>query len=85
MHAVLFSPRALKALQSTPASLQGRLLSATSALAQNPRPPGCRKLAGALAGSWRIRVGFYRVLYDVDDAARKVLITAIGPRKSVYH
>ena len=52
------------------------------ALAENPRPPGCEKLAG-LEG-YRIRVGDYRVLYEVDDTKRTVFVARIRHRREVY-
>lgn len=59
-----------------------RLQAAIKALASNPRPHGCRKLPRS--GEWRIRVGVYRVLYQIDDAHREVIITRVGHRREVY-
>jgi mRNA interferase RelE/StbE len=53
------------------------------ALADSPRPPGCKKLKG-YKDQWRIRVGDWRVVYIVDDAARLVSITRIAHRSEVY-
>ncbi len=52
-------------------------------LEQEPRPPGVEKLAGR-PNSWRIRVGEYRILYEIDDAARKVSVFRIAHRRDVY-
>ena len=46
------------------------------ALGDNPRPPGCRKLSGA-ARRWRLRVGNYRVVYDIFDSDQLVTIEYI--------
>jgi mRNA interferase RelE/StbE len=51
-------------------------------LENNPRPRGSHKLRAG--GGYRIRVGDYRVLYDVDDSAKKVTIYAVGHRRDVY-
>ncbi len=49
-----------------------------------PRPPGCKRLAGEDA-LYRIRVGSYRVLYTVEDAPDSVVVVYyMGPRRSVY-
>jgi mRNA interferase RelE/StbE len=48
----------------------------------NPRPPGCRKLAHSEA--WRIRVGDYRVIYEIDDSSHAVLVVHVGHRRDVY-
>jgi len=53
------------------------------ALAEDPRPPGCRKLRG-YKDIWRVRVGDWRVVYIVDDAAKVVSVTRIGHRREVY-
>jgi len=52
-------------------------------LTENPRPPGCKKLRG-YKDHWRIRVGDWRVVYVIDDAARRVSITRIAHRREVY-
>jgi mRNA interferase RelE/StbE len=60
-------------------SIEGRLL----ALSENPRPPGCKKLKDS-DGDWRIRVGIYRVLYNIDDGRSTVTILRVRHRKDVY-
>ncbi len=53
------------------------------ALAGNPRPAGCKRLKGH-RDQWRVRVGDWRAVYIIDDAARLVTITRIGHRREVY-
>ena len=53
------------------------------ALADNPRPAGCKKLRG-YKDQWRIRVGDWRVLYIVDDEAKVVSVTRISHRGEAY-
>jgi len=53
------------------------------ALATNPRPPGCRKLAGR-RNDWRIRVGDYRVVFEIAAADREVRVNRIRHRREVY-
>ncbi len=53
------------------------------ALRAEPYPPGARKLKGALVG-WRLRVGDYRVVYQVDDRAQTVAIVRVKHRREVY-
>jgi mRNA interferase RelE/StbE len=52
-------------------------------LADNPRPAGCKKLRG-YKDQWRIRVGDYRVIYIIDDAAKTVTVTHVAHRREVY-
>ena len=53
------------------------------ALADEPRPAGCEKLAGA-EGRYRIRQGQFRIVYGVDDATRTVEVVKVGHRREVY-
>jgi mRNA interferase RelE/StbE len=52
-------------------------------LADNPRPPGCRKLVGS-KNDWRIRVGDCRVLYEIADAIRVVRVNRVRHRRDAY-
>lgn len=78
---VLFQPSALKNLSKLPASLSDRITKATQALEADPRPPGCKKLSN---GSYRIRIGDYRVVYDVLDDRVIVLVLHVKHRREVY-
>lgn len=60
-----------------------RIVSRIQALAAEPRPPGCEKLAG-LSALFRIRQGHYRVVYTVDAAQRTIEIVKVGHRREVY-
>ncbi|MEA1950232.1 MAG: type II toxin-antitoxin system RelE/ParE family toxin [Planctomycetota bacterium] len=61
---------------------QKRITEAIRALADEPRPQGCIKLSGRDA--WRIRIGNYRVIYEIQDDKLVILIVAIGHRREVY-
>jgi len=60
-----------------------RVNAAILSLAQNPRPSGVQQLVGDLT-SWRIRVGDYRMLYQIDDDAREVIVVRVWYRRDVY-
>lgn len=64
-----------------PAILQ-RLTARLAAVAEDPRGPGTEKLA--TADAYRVRVGDYRILFDIDDAARTVTIVRVRHRREVY-
>ena len=53
------------------------------ALADNPRPAGCKKLR-SYKDQWRIRVGDWRVVYLIDDEARLITITRVAHRREAY-
>ena len=72
-----------KDLDALPSVAGRRVLTALRALADEPRPPGCRKLAGS-ADSYRLRVGEYRILYEVDDSVGLVTVFVVGHRQQVY-
>ena len=72
-----------KQLARLPAEDQRRVAMAMVALGAEPRPHGVRKLAGVEA-AYRIRVGQYRIIYEIDDGAVLVLVLKIGNRKEVY-
>jgi mRNA interferase RelE/StbE len=75
---------ALKALAHLPPTLRARAIAKIDALAVNPCPPGTRELAGGLKGICRIRVGDYRVAFTVDHEAERVIVWAVGHRRSFY-
>ena len=62
--------------------MQSRVLSAIGGLAEIPRPAGCRKLQGR--PGFRIRIGDYRVVYDIHDNVVTVEIIEVGHRKDIY-
>ena len=67
----------------TDASQRARFERVIDSLAENPRPPGCQPLHG-LRGACRVRVGGFRILYQVEDDRLLVLVTEIGPRGQIY-
>ena len=74
--------RAQKELASLPAESYQRVKQAIQELSEDARPTGSRKLTGR--EGWRIRVGDYRVIYQIDDVSSSVTILHIGHRRDVY-
>jgi len=70
-------------LKRLPITTFHRIIFQIRILAENPRPSGCRKLTG-LKNDWRIRVGDYRVLYEIDEKARAVRIMRVRHRREPY-
>ena len=60
-----------------------RILPRLEALAETPRPPGCKKLKGG-ENEWQVRFGVYRAVYEIDDTAETVTVTRIAHRREVY-
>ena len=83
MYCVFLERAAEKDLGRLSARLHERVIAAIQELSRNPRPPGCPKLAGT-DNDWRIRVGDYRVIYEIDDALREVHVNRVRHRREVY-
>ena len=78
-----FAPSAFRQMKRLGASLKGQIGRSLGALEKEPRPQGCAKLKGA-EDIFRIRVGGYRVLYQVRDDALVVLVVKVGNRRDIY-
>lgn len=74
--------RAQKDLSGLPVESYERIKRAIRELGDDPRPAGSKKLTGR--EGWRIRVGHYRVIYEVDDASASVTVLHVGHRRDVY-
>lgn len=82
-YAVLLRPSADRDRRSLPLDIRRRIADALLALENDPRPPGAAKLSGHQK-RWRLRVGGYRILYEVDDATRQVLVLRVAHRREAY-
>ena len=82
-YTVIIKPTAVKRLDKLPRPVRRRVLDALDELRANPRPAGCVKLAGD-ENLWRIRVGDYRVVYEIHDDSLIVLVLRIAHRRDVY-
>ena len=80
---VHLAPRAERALLSFEVRTQRRLARKIDALANDPRPRGVKKLKGE-DDLYRLRVGDYRVIYQVQDRVLLVLVLGIGHRRDIY-
>jgi mRNA interferase RelE/StbE len=70
-------------LKRLPTTAFHRIIPQIRTLAENPRPSGCRKLTGS-KNDWRIRIGDYRVLYEIDEKAKAVRIMRVRHRREAY-
>lgn len=74
---------AVKDLRGLPTPEIARIVKAVDGLALDPRPPGSLKLSGSDV-SFRIRVGVYRVLYEIFDGRLIIEVIKVGHRKDIY-
>lgn len=86
LYGFAYTAAALKYLESTvPVKIRGQIKRRIEALAADPTPMGCKKLAGVADGDYpvyRVRQGDYRILYSVRPII--IVILDIGHRKDVY-
>lgn len=76
------NPKALKALEKINEPAYANIKAAIYNLAENPRPIGYKKLKGR--EGYRIRVGDYRVIYNIFDKVLTIDVVNLGHRKDIY-
>jgi mRNA interferase RelE/StbE len=82
-YTVEFSPGVTREFRRLAREIQLRLRPRIDALAGNPRPSGAKKLYGGIE-LWRIRVGDYRIVYEVRDKLLVVLVVRVAHRREAY-
>lgn len=82
-YAVDFTAGAAKEIRKLDAGARRRILVSIEELASDPRPTGCKKLAGE-QNAWRIRIADYRVLYEIHDDVLTVIVVRVAHRREVY-
>lgn len=81
-YTVLILPSAQKQLSKLPNNIATRIEDKMMELQYDPRPAGCKKLKGREA--YRIRIGDYRAIYEIEDNQLIITVITIGHRKNVY-
>ena len=76
-------PAARRQIKKLPREVQAKVLSRLTCLAEDPRPAGAEALQG-YQELYRLRVGQYRVLYEIHDGVLVVVVVRVGHRKEVY-
>ena len=82
-YTVEIARRAIKSIAGLPRKEQHWVRAAIDLLAGEPRPPSCVALAGE-ESLYRVRVGDYRILYEVIDARLVIQVVRGGHRRDVY-
>jgi mRNA interferase RelE/StbE len=80
---IILKPSAERELSRLPLALTERIERTIDALAADPRPAGVKKMQGA-ANLWRVRVGDYRIVYEIHDREIVIMVLKIAHRKDVY-
>jgi mRNA interferase RelE/StbE len=79
---IIIKPTAQKDLDKLPDKEVVKIARRLTQLQENPRPIGIQKLTDQ--EGYRIRIGDYRILYEIEDKEKKVFIYRIKPRKEAY-
>jgi mRNA interferase RelE/StbE len=80
-HRIEFTPAAAREFRKLATELQKRIGRRIDKLATDPRPDGVKKLSD---GSYRIRIGDYRVLYQIQDTQLLIVVIRVRNRKDAY-
>ncbi len=80
---VEFARSAIKDLRGIDRHWIPKIVASIEALESDPRPSGCKKLVGS-DHTYRLRIGDYRVVYDIQDDILIVLVVRIRHRRDVY-
>ena len=83
MYSVKITSRAEGELKRLDRPVKNRVVTAILALGSDPRPPGCLKVKSA-EGVWRIRVGDWRIGYEIVDSLQEVVVIRVGHRSEFY-
>jgi len=83
MYRLLIDPPARKDMDRLKGNLWQRVRDAILGLSEVPRPAGCVKLQGNY-DAYRLRVGDYRIVYEIDDASQVVIVHHVKHRSDIY-
>ncbi|MBC8346432.1 MAG: type II toxin-antitoxin system RelE/ParE family toxin [Candidatus Marinimicrobia bacterium] len=83
IYRILFKPSAFKQGKKLPKKIQSKIREAIDKLKTEPRKIGCKKLRGT-NNLYRVRVGDYRIVYEIEDDRLIILVLKIAHRKDIY-
>ncbi len=82
MYQVVIEKQVQKQLAKIRTADYNKVVEALQGLANNPRPHGCKKLKGR--AGYRVRIGDYRIIYNINDNILTVFVLSVGNRRDVY-
>ena len=82
LYKINFNKKSKKKLDKMSDAIITPIIEAIEGLAENPRPQGCKKLKGRTG--YRIRVGNYRIIYEIFDEILLIDVIDLGHRKDIY-
>jgi len=81
---VEIAPQAQRDIRKLPPDIRDAVLDRLTTLQLDPRPTGVEKLSGRTPALWRVRIGDHRIVYAIDDPARRVAVAIVRHRRDVY-
>ena len=81
-YTVVVTDKVRKIILKLPHLIAAQIENSLLKLEENPRPAGCKKLKGRYG--YRIRVGDYRIIYEIEDNILRVIVIDLGHRKDIY-
>ena len=81
-YTVVVTDKVRKIILKLPHLIAAKIENSLLELEENPRPAGCKKLKGR--SGYRIRVGDYRVIYEIEERILRVVVIDVGDRKDIY-
>jgi mRNA interferase RelE/StbE len=82
-YTVAIRPAAARQIKKLTTVVQEQVIQQLEELELDPRPPGMKKLSGK-NNLYRVRVGEYRIIYEIREAVLLVLVVAVGHRREIY-
>ena len=82
MYRVEIRPAAERSLHRLKGPIRRRIEGVILLLGRDPRPPAARRLVDS--PYWRVRVGDYRIIYEIQDDVLVVVVVTVGHRREVY-
>jgi mRNA interferase RelE/StbE len=83
VYEILLERRAEKDLRKLSSELFQRIIAKIQSLSENPKPQGSRKITGS-KNDWRIRIGAYRAIYEIDEQEKRVRIMRVRHQREAY-
>lgn len=84
MYEIVVTPYAARDLKHLPRDVVVRVDLAIQKLRENPHVPGVKYLRDFRLADWRIRVGDYRILFDLDHIKKFIIVLRVRHRKDAY-
>jgi mRNA interferase RelE/StbE len=83
VYEILLERRAEKDLRKLSSEPFQRIIAKIQSLSENPKPQGSRKITGS-KNDWRIRIGAYRAIYEIDEQEKRVRIMRVRHQREAY-